>query len=71
MRAYDLKCFRESRKLTQEQLADRLGVSRTLLNMYENTKRIIPKHIDIHIQDIRRIDELESKLERYDRDIDG
>jgi len=59
MNAYQLKRFRQSRKLTQQQLADRFGISRNLLSMYERKVRDIPEHINKHIQDIRRLEELE------------
>jgi len=58
MTARQLKRFRDSRNLTQQQLADRLGISRNLLNMYENQKRRIPKHIEIHLTDIKQIEKL-------------
>jgi transcriptional regulator with XRE-family HTH domain len=53
-----LKNFRQKNRITQQTLASRLGISRTLLSLYEQQKAHIPKRFGIHIKDICIVDGL-------------
>jgi transcriptional regulator with XRE-family HTH domain len=59
MTDHQLKRFREFRKLTQERLAEKLGISRNLLSMYERKVRDVPEHIEKHIADMRKLEKYE------------
>lgn len=47
--------FRELRGLEQQELAEKLGISKQALNNYEKGRRPIPSHLVPHIADILNV----------------
>jgi len=57
--ANNIKEFRNRLGLTQDQLAEYLGVSRVEMNYYENGKRDTPKEIIPKLADLFGVDEFD------------
>lgn len=53
-----LRKLRKERKMTQIELADRLGISASYLNLLENNRRNITASLLLHISRILKVDPL-------------
>ncbi len=50
----DLKIFRKSRGLSQAQLAELLGISKSTISMVENERRELPRAANRNLDALRR-----------------